>query len=562
MRFFSVFALVVIFAGFVRSEEFEIGQVIHPIVEKMAEPKLTEGFAQVPMAITTSSEYAAKHFALGLAKFNTSWDFEAYRHFCHVVKLDPECLMGYWGISLSLARGNHEFFSQRKAAIDRMLDLLEKIKEGDGSGWNPLEKGFAQATGLLLTDGQRVAGKTFQGLAKKYPANIQAHLLSLSLQRDGFDRFGRPQLGQRRAVDGIRKLLEQHPDNPSVMVFWINTMCQDPGGVKALREEVLPVARSLASKNPDYAPYQLLLAQVESRCGNAKEGLKAATKALELYRTYQKSEGVSIYDCDGVIRAQLFQADLLFLLGKQKEAFVIAKELAGLKVEEERVYSKGAVMLMWEGRTLGARLSAAKETPKDFLLAQEMLGLLKEEEWFKEKSYALRYRNCLGYYFIVRGAVADGKEEVAKKLYTQFLERVRMFEETRPLASKTSSFTNWLRAMKTTGMMVFELRGLVAELGKGATKETAGTWYRSALDRQDTPVNLLPPVFPYPVQLRLASHYAGLEKYTESASWYLKGLERRPNHPVLLNGLSKVADKLGKTEKAASLQKQIEGLTK
>lgn len=547
--------------GLVLAADFEVGAVIHPVVVKLGAPELTEGFDEGQMVITTDSDLAQRHFAQGLAKFNTAWEFEAYRHFCEVVKLDPQCLMGYWGISLSLAGGYHEFFAERKAAIDRMLDLLEAEKEGGKDRWNALETGFVQGSGFLLTDGQKVAGRTFEALARKYPANIQARLLALAMQRDGFDRRGNPLLGQRRAEDGIRKLMETHSDDLSVMAFWINTRCQNPGGAVSLREEVLPVARKLAKVNPGYAPFQLILAEVEARCGNFDEGVQAASRATLLYQAYLEKQGVAIYDCDGLIRAQLYQADLLFRQGKRKESLAIAQELASRRVDEDRVFSKGASMLMWEGRTLGARLMAAGTTREEFVQGQDIMGSLKEEEWFKEKSFALYYRDALAFYLAVRGAIADGQVEIAKKLYDQFLLRVQGLEKTLPLASKTSSYSNWMRAMGTISMLLPELRGILADLGEGATKLTAGTWFRSALDRQRAPANLLPPNMPYPMEWRLGVHEAGLEKYAKAASWYLQGLDRSPNHPLILADLAKVAEKLGKEGEAAALRKQIEEVT-
>lgn len=562
MRFFSIFALVALCSGWVRSDDFDINTVIHPVVSKLEAPKMMEGFGEGQMAITTSSDEAARHFAQGLAKMNTAWDFEAYRHFCEVVKLDPECMMGYWGIAQSLAGDFHEFFLERKAAVDRMLDLLESEKKEGKDRWNALETGFAQSSGFLLTSGVKTAGKTYQALAKKYPANIQARIFSLALQRDGFSRFGRPGPGQRRAEEGIRELLERYPENPSVKAFWIYTKCQDPGGVSSLKNEVLPVARQLLASAPDYPPYHLLLAQVESRCGNFREGLIAANRAVELYREYMKKEGVTVYDCDGLVRAQLFQADLLFLQGKDDEALAVAKELAGIKVDEKRLFSKGAVMLMWEARTLAARLMAARTTKEDFKQAQDIMAFLKVEDWFEEKSYAVRYRDCLVFYLNVRTALAEGKVSDAKKWFDQFTLAVRAFQETRPAASKTSSYVNWVRAMGTIAMLLPEARGMFSELGEGASREAAATWFRSALDRQATPVILLPPVLPYPMEWRLGEHYRGLDQPKEAASWYLKAFQRRANHPDVLAGLSKVADQLGKTDEAAALRKQIEAVRK
>lgn len=547
-----------------QGDEFDVQKVIHPVVAGLPAPKMIEGFGEGQMAITTSSDEAAKHFAQGLSKLNTAWDFEAYRHFCQVVTLDPECLMGYWGIALSLSGGNHEFFNERTASIERMLDLLESKDEKGEVRWNPMEAGFAAGIGFLLTDGPRKAGKEFERLVEKYPANIQASLLSLSMQRTGFDRGGRPRLGQRKAEAGFRKLLEKHPENISVMAFWIKVRSERLDDVASLREDVLPVAEKLITRYPDYAPFHLILAQAQSSCGYAKAGLQASERAKELFKAYMKNEGVALYDCDGLIRAQLFEATLKQLLGDMKGALEVCKELALFKIDETRVFSKGATLLLWEGRTLSARLVSASNDKALYLDGQKIMAFQQDDkDWFKEKSFAILYRDCLGVYLGVRGAIEDKKAEIAKTLYDQFLLKLRGFEQSRQLAMRTSSYGNWVRASRTIGMLVPELRGMLAELEDGAVKLSAGTWYRAARDSQrGREGSLLPPSMPYPMEWRLGNHYVGIDEVNEATSWYLKAIKIRPNHPLILKSLSEVAKKLGKTEEALALKKQIDAVTK
>ena len=120
-------------------EDFEVESVVHPVVAKLAPPKLVGGLSDTAFAVSTISPKASKHVQLGMAYLNAPWDFEAYRHFCAAAQADPGCLMAYWGITMSLAGRNHEFYRQRKAAIERMVILLEANKGV------PLEQGYAYA---------------------------------------------------------------------------------------------------------------------------------------------------------------------------------------------------------------------------------------------------------------------------------------------------------------------------------------------------------------------------------------------------------------------------------
>ncbi len=546
--------------GELGADDFKVEDVIHPVVLKLGKPKVIAALGEGHMAISSSSEIAASHVAQGLGRMNASWDFEAYRHFCEAVKADPDCLMAYWGIAMSLAGSQHEFFSERKVAVDRMLDLLESEIAAKKIRWSDLEKRYAQAAGYLLTSGVRSAGLAFNSLSEKYPGDIQARLFSLFLQRDGFDSGGKPLVGQKKANEGIKKMLEQYPEHLSVMAFWVSSQAETPWNVLMLREEVLPVARKLVKLLPEYPPYHLMLAHVEARCGNAALAIQAANAAANFYQAYMDEEKVDLYDCDGWVRAKVYLAALYEMKGEKIEAEQVGKELAQIKVNEERLFSRGAGLLLWEGRNVGARIMMGRSDIASFKKGQKLLETLPEEQWFKDKSFALPYRNCIAIYLSVRMAIADKDMKSSKALFDQFLLRVDALGKTQKLASKTSSYSDWVRAMNTLLMMVPELRGLIAQNEVGAIRLAAATWFRSASDRQGSPSNLLPPSVDYPMMWRLGLFYLQEGKLEKAEDAFREGLALRPNHLATLEGFQRVLKKMGKTQAAKLLEGRIEAV--
>lgn len=549
-----------VLCGELGADDFKVEDVIHPVVLKLGKPKVIAALGEGHMAISSSSEIAASHVAQGLGRMNASWDFEAYRHFCEAVKADPDCLMAYWGIAMSLAGSQHEFFSERKVAVDRMLDLLESEIAAKKIRWSDLEKRYAQAAGYLLTSGVRSAGLAFNSLSEKYPGDIQARLFSLFLQRDGFDSGGKPLIGQKKANEGIKKMLEQYPEHLSVMAFWVSSQAETPWNVLMLREEVLPVARKLVKLLPEYPPYHLMLAHVEARCGNAALAIQAANAAANFYQAYMDEEKVDLYDCDGWVRAKVYLAALYEMKGEKIEAEQVGKELAQIKVNEERLFSRGAGLLLWEGRNVGARIMMGRSDIASFKKGQKLLETLPEEQWFKDKSFALPYRNCIAIYLSVRMAIADKDMKSSKALFDQFLLRVDALGKTQKLASKTSSYSDWVRAMNTLLMMVPELRGLIAQNEVGAIRLAAATWFRSASDRQGSPSNLLPPSVDYPMMWRLGLFYLQEGKLEKAEDAFREGLALRPNHLATLEGFQRVLKKMGKTQAAKLLEGRIEAV--
>ena len=62
---------------------------------------LIEGCGDVQLQVTTSVEQAQALFNQGVGQLHGFWFFEAERSFRQVLKLDPECLMAYWGIAMA-----------------------------------------------------------------------------------------------------------------------------------------------------------------------------------------------------------------------------------------------------------------------------------------------------------------------------------------------------------------------------------------------------------------------------------------------------------------------------
>ncbi len=550
------------FFGLVQGQDFKVEDVIHPIVAKLPAPELVPGFAKGLMAVSTSSDEAAKHVAQGMAQLNTSWDFEAYRHFCEAVKLDPDCLMAYWGITMSLAGSQHEYFKERQKAIDRMLDLMEWAQKEGVEKWTELERGYAQAAGRLLTEGIYAAGDTFRLVAARFPNDVHSRLFAEFLTRDGFDDFGEPKAGQRQASEAIFKILEAHPEDLSVMSFWVASQTEGPLKGPQLRKDVLPIARKLVRLHPEYAPFYLLLTHSESHCGNAALAIEAAEKAVVLYDKYMAEHKVSVFDCEGWVRAKVYLVNLYETKGNHAKALEIARELGKIEIDKDRVFSRGAGFLLWEGRTAGARVMMGRANKASFYEGQKMLEVLPEAQWFKDHSFALYYRDCLAFYLGIRVAVSVKDLENGKALYTKFVERVRALEMRREVAQKTSSYSSWLRATRTLGLASYELKGMLTALEREPIKSTAVNWFRGGVDRQNWSSNLLPPSIDYPMELRLGDFYMSQGKTEEAGKEYRKGLKIRPNHLATLKGYQRALAKLGKAESAAILAKRIEDVSR
>lgn len=150
----SISFLAVGFAqeAFPVAEVFDVKGVIAAPVAKLAVPAMLPQTGEPQLLVFSSSLEAQKHVRQGFALIHASWDFEAYRHFTTALEADPQCLMAYCGIVLSLTSPRHEFNEQRAVSYNRMLTLAEfKV---DGQFYYPEnERMYAVAIAELVVNG-------------------------------------------------------------------------------------------------------------------------------------------------------------------------------------------------------------------------------------------------------------------------------------------------------------------------------------------------------------------------------------------------------------------------
>lgn len=535
-------------------KRFKVGDVIHPVVARMPLPAFNDRIVALRMPISTKSEESEKHVLQGMALIHAGWDFEAYRHFCAAAQIDPDCVMAYWGITLSLAAPSHEFISQRSAAIDRMLALVGAL----GDKLPMIEQEYVIAVAQLFSDEPGASAKTLDGILEKYPRNLQAGLLATFLQRDGYTEFGDALYGQEQAIAKMKKYLDAHPDNLSVLSFWAMLHAEAPDAEGDLRVNVLPNVRKMVRLVPDFAPYQHLLGHFEWRVGNHRLAQEAFERSSELYAAYMEKNKVDFHDCDGWVRSRLYLAAAIYSRGEIKKAITVAKELSGLQVDEKRLRSTGANLVVWEGRTLPTRLYMARGAGGDFAQAKASLPGRDSKQLFKDRTLSIYYLEGLRQYAEGRKLLLEGNVDDARLVREAMGVTGKTLMGLRGNALRRSSMSEYFRAVKTLEVYALELRGLLALHGDRAQRGSAYNWFRSAVDKQIRPSMLLPPAIVYPMELRVADFYLRSGRPKEAAETYQEALARRPKDLSCLLGYHSALIQLKLNDDAALIQKEID----
>ena len=550
-----------------KKETFSLNKVIHQRVAKMAVPVIYPETIAVKMPISSPSTKARQHVQQGFAMIHAQWDFQAYRHFCFALTEDPDCMLAYCGVALSLVKPYGEYVSYRNAAVTRMIDLIEAdeklVKKGKLARFPKVEKQFAYAVASLITSSPSRAGAMLKSMAKSYPNFLQAQLLGVFLTRGGYDMSGNPSVQRKEAIKEIGELLEKHPDNPMVLGFWLALFAEAPADIIPFRKDVLPYARKLVKICPNIPSLYHILGHFEWRAGNHLLAQRAFSKSAQLYKQWMERELVSLNDCEGYIRAQCYLANTLYQRGQFAQAMKVAEELRVLKLDAKRPASEGNQILLWRAYTLPARLYIARATEGDFDRALDTLPGAKELDAFLKHpnfpTLAGSFSDALRAYIGCRKALNKGDLVAAKQLHEKVFQRlVTRAASVLAGAKRSPDFSHYYRAAGALSVYDMDLYGLRTMNQEEKMPVTTANHFRSARDKQITPSMMMPPLVVTLMENRLANFYLSLGANGDACGVFQDALNIYPNNIESLQGIQRCYTTMGQHEDADRIQKHIE----
>ncbi|MDB6078191.1 MAG: hypothetical protein JWO82_1938 [Akkermansiaceae bacterium] len=532
--------------------------VISAQVKAMPEPEnepIPKGFT---MAITASDPKAQDHVLQGLNALHGGWDFEAYRHFCAALQLDPDCLMAHWGVAMALIDPQPDLRDESVAAIARMTALMEK-KAG-----SELERSYAYALVVFVRDGAARAAEVFKTAAEQYPNDPQLKLLGALFGRGGYDQEGRARPGQEKAEKTLKDLLAADPGNPVLMYAYLAIKAEAPD----LKSD-LDIARKLTQTAPNYAPFQHMLGDYEWRCGNHSRAVEAFAKAGQGFSTWMKAVKVTAIDCPGWIKSECFRAVALASKGDYPTALAVAKAVAAIPVPADVVTDgkltksangEGARLLLWEARTLPARLLMRRNGKGDVEAALASLPAKESQKQYGKGSLCTYFYQGLAFALEGRKAIDSGDQKNASQIVAALSLHGQRMQETQSSVRSTGEATYWFRAYEGLNTLAGETRGLLAMADKDGMISSAHSWYSTADDHQSLPSMLLPPTILLPMKARIAESYLA-EKKPDAAVEVLEAAAKLyPNDFEVLTRLEQAYKAAKQPDEAATVAKALETL--
>ena len=549
------------------SKAFALSSVVHPRVAKLGRPSISKSMKGVQSRVSTSSPKVREHVRQGFALVHAQWNFEAYRHFSAALAIDPECIMAYAGVTLSLIQPFNEYADYRRAAVLRMLDMSDadnaRIKKGQKARFSESERGFVDAIAALVSQNPESAGDMLLKVAKDDPRFIQAKMIAVFLNRGGYNVANEPSQKRLDALKETQRLMEEYPDNWMVLGFWLMLNAEAPFSVVNIKEEILPHARYLTKKCPDIPTWQHALGHFEWRAGNYLLAERAFERAIKLYEKWMQQEGVDLNDCEGYVKSKCYLANTLFQRDDFSGAMKVAMSLRGLKPDPARPQSAGNQIILWRACHLPARLYIARDDRENRALALGSLPRGEEVEAFvnhpKFPTLAGVYIEALAAYIAGRKAIDDQMLEMANGLRNERLRGlIKKLAGVVDGAMMSADFTHYFNAGSSLAIYDMELAGLIAAAGDVSVRSTALNHFMSARDKQGVPSLMMPPLVLSPMENRIGDYYYSIGRHADAYEAYYQGLQRYPHNMASLTGVQRSLVNLGEADQAERVGKHIE----
>jgi hypothetical protein len=518
-------------------------------VKALPEPAIFDFPNGLQMAVTTASEKAQIHVNQGMNHLHGGWEFEASRHFAAAMREDPDCLLAHWGMVMSLLTPSPETDSARVAVTTRLLDLLDA-----GTG-TELERGYVFGLTKYLEEGPAGAAIAFRKVAAQFPNDLQAGIFAALFGRGGYDEMGSATPDQESSDKILLDLIEKFPLSPLPLNALLTVRAEAPDLSNSLE-----LARKLCQVAPAYPPYFHLLGHYEWRCGEHGKATSAFGRAVSFFETWMKENKATVADCPEWVKAECYRIVAIVSKGESDTAYAAARKLAATPLPKNRGTSPGSRLLLWDAKTLPARVLLHRGLQGN---ADAALHSLPEPAEVKETR-----TSCLAFWWIdglrlsleARRLLDAGNFKEAQDVVAALTHQGETMTGSQTDAATRGERSSWGRAFRAMEVLASDLRARLALAGPPERAATAYNWFASAADRQRLAPMMSPPMILTPMASRLAGYQLSTGLPLEAIESYHRALTAFPNDMDSLIGLKAAYEKAQLPADVANTAKRIADL--
>ena len=277
---------------------------------------LKPGQGESPFPVTTTSPEAQKFINQGVAQLHSFYYFESERSFRQAAKIDPKCVMAYWGMAMSNVnnpkRANGFLAEARKVAGSvkitpkelAYLDALEKFHKV-GADEKTRRNGWQDGLDQIIQD---------------YPDDINARAWYAQAAWEGGRVNGG--VGNRKAVDiVIETVKNKQPNHPGAHHYTIHLW----DGVNPGR--AVKSAQTFASTAPGIAHAWHMPGHTFSGLKRYPEAAYQQEGSARVDHAYMISDRVMPFEIHNYAHNNQWLATTYSNIGRLKDALTVSRDL-------------------------------------------------------------------------------------------------------------------------------------------------------------------------------------------------------------------------------------------
>lgn len=518
-------------------------------VMALGKPAMMNFPGGIQMAVSAATEEVQAHVNQGLNHLHGGWEFEASRHFAAAMREDPECLLAHWGMVMSLLNPSPETGLARNAATDRMLNLVD---QGKGT---ELERGYAYGLIKYIQKGPAGGAAAFRKIARNFPNDLQAGVFAALFTRGGYDASGDATPDQETAEKSLLELMKKFPQSPVPLNSLLVIRAEGPD-----LNDSLELARKLSQMVPDYAPHLHLLGHYQWRCGNHRQAASAFSLASTLFQHWMKDNKATVADCPDWGKAECYHIVAHLSAGDFETAYAAARQIAATPLPADRPSSPGSRFLLWEAKTLPARILLQRGLRGNASEGTRSLPKPNEVKAFRKHSLAYWWIDGLRFALEANRLLDAGDLAGARDVVAALTQHGESMANIQKAAAASGERSSWLRAFRALEVLASDVRGRLAMASAKEKRGTAYNWFSSAEEHQRPASMLMPPVLLTPMAARLGDYFLATKMPTEAIAAYQRALTAFPNDLNSLGGLKRAYEAAENPAEAAAITKKIADL--
>ncbi len=497
---------------------------------------LFEGMGSHRRKITTSSEDSQQLFNQGLIWLYAFNHDEAIRSFTQATKLEPDCAMAWWGISLAAGpQHNHPIMTQQRTetawnAMQQALKLVDNTSPVERALIEALKHRNVQTEPENRTSLNEAYAQAMAKIWKAYPndsdvGTLYAEAMMIREPWRHYSLAHEPNVDTRLVEATLERVAKIAPNHPGALHLYIHSV--EASGTPG---RGLPAADRLSDLVPASGHLIHMPCHIYVKTGRWNRAIEQSVKAMRSDKQYRKLSPEQLTQHVYMTHNAHLLVYAAMMSGREKEAMVAARDMWA-NVDEDLLRKLGPAIDRW--------MCSVYDVQKRFGRWDAILAEPAPPEFMPVTTAIWRASRAVA--FAAKHDFPNAKQE---------------HHELKQVMATMPEDTPWGRDIAKRVLETSD-HFIAGEIALQKRQwEKAIEHLNKAVAIEDTLSYGEPPQWLQPVRHTLGAVYLKSGSYADAERVYRKDLKKWPDNGWSLYGLSRALAEQGKSDEAAKVMKQ------